>query len=89
MQRSVFIHSMIADLSQEANSLAYDFDWTPVEKIQDPKEVQGMILTNPFPLNDDCCSRRSQPEVEEMECDEKTPRKNPRIDVEEDVINLE
>ena len=24
-----------------------------------------------------------------MECDEKTPNKNPRIDVEEDVINLE
>ena len=24
-----------------------------------------------------------------MECDEQTPSKNPRIDVEEDVINLE
>ena len=33
VQRSVFIHSMIPDLSQEANSLTHDFDWTPAEKI--------------------------------------------------------
>ena len=82
MQRSIFIHSMIPDLSKEENSLAYDFDWTP-------KEVQGMVPTTPLPLNDDGCSRRSQSEVEDMECDEQTPSRNPRIDVEEDVIYLE
>ena len=89
MQRSVFIHSMIPYLSQEENSLSYDFDWTPADKIQAPKEVQGTVPTTPLPLNGDGCSRRPWSEVEDMECDEKTPSKNPRIDVEENVISLE
>ena len=53
MHRSVFIYSMIPDVSQEAISLAYDFDWTPTEKIQAPKEVQGMVPATPSPLNGD------------------------------------
>ena len=65
-QRSVFIHSMILDLSHEANSLAYDFDSTPVEKIQAPKEVQGMVPATPLPLKSDGCSRRSHSLVEGM-----------------------
>ena len=89
MQRSTFIHSMINDLSQEANCLSYDFDWTSVEKIQAPKEVQGMVPATSLPLSGEGCSRRSQSEVEDMECDEQTHSKNPRIDVKEDVINLE
>ena len=89
MHRSVFIHSMIPDLYQEENSLAYDFYWTPVEKIQAPKEVQGIVPATPLPLNGDGRSRRSQSEVEDMECDEQTPSKKPMIYIEEDIINLE
>ena len=63
MHRSTFIHSMIPELSQEVNCLSYDFDWTPAEKIQAPKEVQGTVPTTPFPLNNDGTSRRSQSEV--------------------------
>ena len=51
--------------------------------------MQGIVPATPFPLNGDGCSRRSLTEVEDMECDEQTPSKNPRPDVEEDVINLE
>ena len=80
---------MIPNLSQEENCLAYDFDWTPAEKIQAPKEVQGMVPATPFPLNNYGSRIRSRIEVEDMECDEQTPSKKPRIDVEEDVINLE
>ena len=89
MERSTFIQPMIPNLSQEENCLAYDFDWTPVEKIEDPKEVQGMDLATPLPLNGDGCSRMSHTKVDDMECDEQTPSKKPRIDIEEDVINLE
>ena len=58
-------------------------------KIQAPKEVQGMVPTTPLSLNGEGCSIRSQNELEDMECDEQNPSKNPRIDVEEDVIDLE
>ena len=77
MQSSVFIRSMIPDFSQEANSLAYDFDWTPAKKIQAPKEVEGTVPATPLPPNGDHRSRRSRSEVEDMECEEQTPSKKP------------
>ena len=80
---------MIPDLSQEENSLSYYFDCTPAEKIKVPKEVKGTVPTTPLPLNGDGSSRRSWSKVEDIECDEQSPSKKPRIDVDEDVINLE
>ena len=51
--------------------------------------MQGMVLATLFPLNSECCSIISRSKVEDMECDEQPPSKEPRIDIEEDVINLE
>ena len=59
MQSLVFIHSMIPDLSQEENSLPYDFDWTPAEKVEAPKEVQGTIPSTPLLLDGDGRNTRS------------------------------
>ena len=49
VQRSSFIHSMIPDLSQEENCLAYDFDWTPTEKLRLLKKckVRSQLLPCP------------------------------------------
>ena len=61
---------MIPNLSREENSLAYYFDWTPAENIQEPQEVQVIVPTTPFLLNGDSRNTRSQSEVVDMECDE-------------------
>ena len=66
VQKSIFIHSMILDLSQEENSLSYDFNWNPVEKMHAPKYVEGMVPATSLPKNGDGCSRRSRLEVEDM-----------------------
>ena len=51
--------------------------------------MKGTVPATPFLLNDEGCTRRYRSEVEDMECDEQTPSKNPRIDGKEDIINLE
>ena len=47
--RSVFIHSMIPELSLEANSIAYDFDWTHAEKFRILKKCKVRSHILPFP----------------------------------------
>ena len=54
-----------------------------------PKEVQGIVPATPLTLNRDSRNKRSLSEVEDMECDEQTPRNKPMIDTEEEIMDLD
>jgi len=82
------LHWTMPDLNKEENSLVYEFNWDPGDRIQAPQGTQSEALISPLPPRMKAESKRSMAGVTFMECDKQPPGKKPKVSTVKNIIEL-
>ena len=70
MDRSAFQHSAILDLSKEANSLEYDFNWSIAETTVTAQEEPSTNHVDHFLTENEHTKKRSISDVSDMDIEQ-------------------
>ena len=89
VDRSSFQHSAILDLSKEANSLEYDFNWSIAETTVTAQEEPSTNHVDPLLIENEPTKKRSISDVSDMDIEQQVDNKKLKVDTEKDIIDLE
>lgn len=89
VDRSTFQHSDVPNLSKEANSLEYDFNWSIVETTVIAQAKPSTNPVDPLLTKNQPIKKRSISDVSEMDFDQQVDSKKLKVDTEKDTIDLE